>query len=150
MFFTILSLSVLAACPGDLLATHPSRKKCVFGKNWVRFETFSVFPRTFYDYSLSLSIESHPNTPCHSLQTPLLHLFNSKSSRKKVWALILSPHTSYFELHFHEYLCWCFDFFCYGFVLMFLGLFLFGLLRYCSYANLFWLIDSYIFLCWFS
>ena len=33
---------------------------------------------------------------------------------------------------------------CYGFVSMFLGLFLFGLLRYCSYANLFQLIDSYI------
>ena len=35
--------------------------------------------------------------------------------------------------------------FCYGFVSMFLGLFLFGLFKYCSYANLFWLIDSCIF-----
>ena len=43
-------------------------------------------------------------------KTPLLHLFTSKPSRKKVWVLILSPHISYFELHFHEYLCWCFDF----------------------------------------
>ena len=36
-FFTILSLSVLVACPGDLLATHPSREKRVFGKKWVSF-----------------------------------------------------------------------------------------------------------------
>ena len=35
--FIILTLSVLAACPGDLLATHPSRKKRVFGKKWVSF-----------------------------------------------------------------------------------------------------------------
>ena len=32
-FFTILTLSVLAACPGDLLATHPNCEKHVFGKN---------------------------------------------------------------------------------------------------------------------
>ena len=37
IFFTILSLSVLAAYPGDLLATHPSRKKHVFGKKCVSF-----------------------------------------------------------------------------------------------------------------
>ena len=36
-FFTILSLSVLVACLGDLLATHPNCKKCVFGKKWVSF-----------------------------------------------------------------------------------------------------------------
>ena len=36
-FFTILSLSVLATCPGDLLATHPSRKRRVFGKKKVSF-----------------------------------------------------------------------------------------------------------------
>ena len=36
-FFTILTLSVLAACPGDLLVTQPSRKKRVFGKKWVSF-----------------------------------------------------------------------------------------------------------------
>ena len=35
--FTILSLSVSAACPGDLLTTHPSREKHVFGKKWVNF-----------------------------------------------------------------------------------------------------------------
>ena len=127
-FFTTLSLSILAARPGDLLVTQPSHEKRVFGENWVSFKIFSVFPRTFYNYSLSLSTESLPNTPCHSLQTPLLHLFTFKFSRKKVWALILSPHISYFELHFREYLCWCFDF-CYGFVSMILGLFLFGLFK---------------------
>ena len=41
-----------------------------------------------------------------------------------------------------------FVFFCYGFVLGF-ELSLFGLLRYCSYANLFWLTDSFIIMCWF-
>ena len=37
IFFIILTLSFLAACPGDLLATHPSREKSVFGKKWVSF-----------------------------------------------------------------------------------------------------------------
>ena len=37
IFFTILSLSVLAARPGSLLATHFSCEKRVFGKNWVSF-----------------------------------------------------------------------------------------------------------------
>ena len=36
-FFTILSLSVSAACLGNLLATHPSREKRMFGKKWVNF-----------------------------------------------------------------------------------------------------------------
>ena len=70
------------ARPGDLLATHFSRENHVFGKNWVSFLTFLVFPRTFCDYSLSLNWIS-PNTLCHSLQPPLLHLFTSKSSRKR-------------------------------------------------------------------
>ena len=36
-FFTILSLSVFVARPGDLFVTHFSREKCVFGKNWASF-----------------------------------------------------------------------------------------------------------------
>ena len=32
-FFTILFLSILATRPGDLLVTHFSHEKCVFGKN---------------------------------------------------------------------------------------------------------------------
>ena len=79
-------------------------------KNTCLAKTESVFKPFQFSLELSLSTESHPNNPCHSLQTPLLHLFTSKSSRKKVWALILSPHIPYFKLHFHEYLCWCFDF----------------------------------------
>ena len=47
-----------------------------------------------------------------------------------------------------------FCFFAMGLFLFFffflLGLSLFGLLRYCSYVNLFRLIDSCIILCWFS
>ena len=35
IFFKILTLSVLAACPGDLLVTHPSSEKRVFGKKLV-------------------------------------------------------------------------------------------------------------------
>ena len=52
-FFMILSLSVLAARPGDLLATHFSREKCVFCISKTVFKTFSVFPLNFCDYSLS-------------------------------------------------------------------------------------------------
>ena len=37
IFFIILTLSVLVACPGDLLATHPSREKRMFGKKWASF-----------------------------------------------------------------------------------------------------------------
>ena len=36
-FFIILTLSVLAACPGNLLVTHPSCEKLVFGIKWVSF-----------------------------------------------------------------------------------------------------------------
>ena len=90
-------------------------------------KTGSVFPRTFCDYSLSLNWIS----PKHSVSlstTSIVALVHLQIFKKKVWALILSPHISYFELHFREYLCWYFDF-CYGFVSMFLGFFLFGLLK---------------------
>ena len=120
-FFTIFSLNVLTTCPGNLLATHPNREKRVFGKKWVNLKkkTFSVFPWTFYDYSLSLSTETHPNTPCHSLQTPFLHLFTSKSSRKRYGFLF--PHLISHVLSF-IFMNICVDvfFFCYGFVSFFL------------------------------
>ena len=61
----------------------PVAKYACLAKTGSVFKLFSVFPQTFYDYSLSLSTDSHRNTPCHSLQTPLLHLFTSKPSRKK-------------------------------------------------------------------
>ena len=40
-FFTILSLSVLAARPDDLLATHFSRENRVFGKTGLVFKPFN-------------------------------------------------------------------------------------------------------------
>ena len=152
-FFTIFSLNVLTTCPGNLLATHPNREKRVFGKKWVNFKkkTFSVFPWTFYDYSLSLSTETHPNTPCHSLETPFLHLFTSKSSRKRYGFLF--PHLISRVLSFifmNIYVGVLFFFLLWVCFVFFLGFSLFGLLRYCSYANLFRLIDSCIILCWFS
>ena len=51
--FTILSLSVLVARPGNLLATHFSREKHVFCISKIVFKTFSVFSSNFSDYSLS-------------------------------------------------------------------------------------------------
>ena len=90
-FFTILTLSVLAACPGDWLATHPSCEKCACWQKVGQFlKTFSIFPQTFYNYSLALSTETHPNILCHSLQTSFLHFFTSKSSRKRYGFLF--PH----------------------------------------------------------
>ena len=64
------------------LTTYLSREKCVFCIVRAVLKTFSVFPQTFYDYSLSLTTESNPNTSSHSLQTPFLHHLNLKSSRK--------------------------------------------------------------------
>ena len=52
-FSTIVTLSVLAACLGDLLATCYSREKRVFCVSKTVFKTFSVFPSTFCDGSLS-------------------------------------------------------------------------------------------------
>ena len=52
-FLTFFSLSVLAASPGDLLATHFSREKRVFCISKIVFKTFSIFPSNFCDYSLS-------------------------------------------------------------------------------------------------
>ena len=56
-FFTILTLSVLAACPGDLLATHPSREKRGFCVSKTVFKTIFNFPSIFCDYSLSSLFE---------------------------------------------------------------------------------------------
>ena len=61
IFFTILSLSALATCPSDLLATHPSREKRVFCISKTVFKTFSIFPSNFCDCSLSSSFLSQLN-----------------------------------------------------------------------------------------
>ena len=83
IFFKILSLSVLAAWPGNLLATHFNREKCVFAKIGAIFKSFLVFPRTICDYSSFLSTVSFPNAPCNHFQTPLLLPFKSKSSSNR-------------------------------------------------------------------
>ena len=109
----------MAACPGDWLATHPSCEKCACCQKVGQFlKTFSIFPQTFYNYSLALSTETHPNTPCYSLQTPFLHFFTSKSSRKRYGFLF--PHLISHVLSF-IFMNICVDvfFFCYGFVSFF-------------------------------
>ena len=130
----------------------PVSKNACLAKSWLvkknkNKKTFLVFPRTFYDYSLSLSTETHPNTSCHSLQNPFLNFFTSKSSRKRYGFSF--PHLISRVLSF-IFVNICVDalFFVMG-LFRFLRLSLFGLLRYCSYANLFWLIDSFIIICWF-
>ena len=76
-FSTIFSLSVLAACPGDLLATHPSREKRVFCISKTVFKTFSIFSLEFLwlftVFPISFSTETNPNTL-------FLHHFFSKKS----------------------------------------------------------------------
>ena len=92
-FSKLLAWSVLAGETGDFLATYLSREKRVIGKSWSIFKRCSVFPWTFYDYSLSLSTETNPNTPCHCLQTPFLIHFFSNLQEKGMGLLFL---TSYF------------------------------------------------------
>ena len=90
-FFHNFDFECFGGLPQRLVGNSPqSRKTRVWQKVGQFLKTFSVFPRTFYDYSLSLSTETHPNTLCHSLQTPFLHLFTSKSSRKRYGFLF--PH----------------------------------------------------------
>ena len=84
-----------------------------------------------------------------NLQTPLLHLFPSKSSRKRYGFLFSHLVSRVLGFIFVSIYVSDLFFFFNGFVLMFLGLSLFGLLRYCSYVNLFRLIDSCIIICWF-
>ena len=83
-------------------------------------KTFSVFPRTFYDYSFSLSTETHPNTSCHSLQTPFLHLFTSKSSRKRYGFLFPHLISHVLSFIFVNICVGVLFFFRYGFVSFFL------------------------------
>ena len=143
-FFIILTMSVLAACPGN---SPQSRKMHVWQKVGQFLKTFSVFPRTFYNYSLSLSIETHPNTPCHSLQPLFLHFSPLNLQEKGMGSHFLTSYLMFWA-SFSWMFVLMFCFFRYGFVLVF-ELSLFGLLRYCSYAILFQLIDSFIIMCWF-
>ena len=65
---------------GDL---YQSRKMRVLRFKDSFLKLFQFFPWTFYVYSLSLSIETDPNTPCHPLQTPFLHHLISRSLRTR-------------------------------------------------------------------
>ena len=95
---------------------------------WNQFLNLFNFPSNFlwlFTFSLNWIFPKHSVSFSTNSIVALVHL---QIFKKKVWALILSPHISCFKLHFREYLCWCFDF-CYGFVSMILGLFLFGLFK---------------------
>ena len=92
-FFTILSLSVLAACPGDLLVTCFSREKHVFCISKTVFKTFSVFPSNFYDYSLSSPFFSQLNLTQTLRVTHLnLHfcIIPSPIFKKQLWVFSIS------------------------------------------------------------
>ena len=92
IFFTILSLNVLAACPGDLLVTCFSHKKRVFCVSKTAFKTFSVFPSNFCD-CLSSPFLSQLNLT-QTLHVTLLKLhfciIPSPIFKKKVWVFSIS------------------------------------------------------------
>ena len=90
IFFTILSLNVLAACPSNLFQLQ---KLCVlrFEDNFLKL--FQFFPRIFVTvtvFPISLSTESNPNTPCHTPQTPFLHHSFSNLQEKCMGFLCLT------------------------------------------------------------
>ena len=96
-----MSLSVSAASPGNLLATHFSREKRVFCISKTVFKTFFSFSLKFLwlftIFSISLSTKTDPNLS----QTPFLHHFFS--SRKGMGFLCLTSF-SMFWVYFS-----CFD-----------------------------------------
>ena len=67
-------------------------KNTCLAKTGAIFKSFSVFPRSFCDCSLSLSTVSFPNAQCNPFQTPLLLHFFSKSSRKGMGLLFLTSY----------------------------------------------------------
>ena len=70
-FFSISSLSVLATCLGDLLATCVGSEKRVFCISKTVFKTFSVFfPLNFCDCSLSSQFLSQLS-PSQTLRAPI-------------------------------------------------------------------------------
>ena len=84
-----MSLSVLTASPGDLLATHFSREKRMF------CISKTVFPLNFCDYSLSSPFLSQLKLT----QTPFLHHFFS-NLQERVWVFSVSLHFPCFESTF--------------------------------------------------
>ena len=101
-FSTIVTLSVLAACLGDLMATCFNREKRVFCISKTVFKTFSVFPSTFCDCSLSSPFLSQLKL----IQTLLkLHFYTISSPifKKNVWVFFISLHFPCFECAFHDF-----------------------------------------------
>ena len=99
IFFIILILSVLAACPSNLLATCFSRKKRVFCISKTVFKTFSVFPSTFCDCSLSSPFLSQLKLTQTLLKLHFCTIF-SPIFKKKVWVFSISLHFPCFEYAF--------------------------------------------------
>ena len=73
--------------------------------------------KIFFSFSLELFVTVHFLSQLflskHSVSfssNSIVALVHLQIFKEKVWALILSPHISYFDLHFLEYLCWCFLF----------------------------------------
>ena len=121
--------------------TSVAKNACLANTGGV-FKIFFSFPLNFsclFTFSLNCS---YLNTPCHSLQTPLLHLFTSKSSKKR-FRLLFSHLISLILIIISVSICvGVFDF-CYGFVSVFLGLFLFGLCKKLFPCK-------FLFSCWFN
>ena len=126
-------------------------------KNTCLAKTGSVFKP--FQYSLELFMTIHFLSQLNLTQTLCVTLYklncctcSPPNLQEKRYGLLFSHLISLILSFIFVSICVgvLIFFFFYGFFSIFLGLFLFGLLRYCSYANLFWLIDSYIFLCWFS
>ena len=76
----------------NYLVTYLSLEKRVFCTVRAVFKIFFSFPSNFmWLFTFSLNC-SYPNTSCHSLRTPLLLHFFSKSSRKGMGLLFLTSY----------------------------------------------------------
>ena len=137
-------LSVLAASPNDLLATHFSREKRVFCVSKTIFKTFSVFSLKFLwlftIFPISLSIESNPNTSCHTSQSPFLHHSFSNLQEKGIGFLYLTWFYSCFENNFvFVGLSLWIEIYCaYMFLLRLLGIYLSSVFIVCFPVVIYW------------
>ena len=106
-FSKLLVWSVLVGVSSNYLVTYLSLEKRVFCTVRAVFKIFFSFPSNFmWLFTFSLNC-SYPNTSCHSLRTPLLLHFFSKSSRKGMGLLFLTSF-SCFEYYFLAFLsCYC-------------------------------------------
>ena len=112
----------------------PVVKNTCLAKSGSVFKNLFSFPSNFlWLFTFSLNW----NSPKHSMSlstNSIFALFYLQIFKKKVWVLISSPHISCFELHFREYLRWCFVFF-----------FVMGLFRF-FWIVLVWIVEV-LFLC---